>query len=196
MLQELLKSITWRTWTASNGGANGPVVFTSTGVKAIFTAYAPLRLLKWGFLVNDTAISQASGSAFAMKLTKYPTSEATTNSSDIDTLTTAASQAFAIGTGGYREFFTASSKTSTPASQTSSAGPIGNTVPSNEAGQAQFTLSVGQGVAINVTTAADTTGKGILFLEYVLLPISAPSGYGTTDAGTVSLTDNYQQFAS
>lgn len=195
MLIELLKSQIVRSFTATQGGANGPVLFTSTGVKFIFTAFAPVRLLKWGFLVNDTAVAQTS-SAMAFKLTKYPTSEATTNAVDIDTLTTVASSSYAIGTGGYREFFTPSTKTSTPVSQTSSAGPIGGTQPSNEAGQQQLTLSVGQGLAVNVTTASDNTGKGIVFMEYVLLPISAPSGYGTTDAGVVSLTENYTQFAS
>jgi hypothetical protein len=196
MLQELLKSVVWRTYTATDGGANGPVVFTSTGVKAIFTAVAPVRILKWGFLVNDTAISQASGSAMALKLTKYPTVGTTSGQSDVDTLTTAASQAFALGTGGYREFFTASTSSTSTKSQVTNAGPIGGTPNTVYSGQAQFTLSVGQGVAMNVTTAADTTGKGIIFLEYVLLPISEPSGYGTTDAGVVSLTENYTQFAS
>lgn len=203
MMQELLKSVVWRTYTASDGGANGPVLFTSTGVKAIFTAVAPVRLLKWGFLVNDTAVSQASGSAMAMKLTLYPTVGSTSGQSDIDTLTTTASEAFVLGTGGYRDFFTPSTDATTPASQLAAAGPLGSADNNIYSGQQQAQLSVGQGWAINVTTAADTTGKGILFVEYVLLPISKPSGYGyatdpdfSSQPGSVSLTDNYTRFAS
>jgi hypothetical protein len=195
MLQEFLKSVVVSSSTVTDGGANGPVVFTTTGDKMILTAIAPIRLLKWGFMVTGTAVAQTS-SAMAFKLSFRPTAGSDTSRTDVDTLTTVASSSFALGTGGYREYFTASSKTSTPVSQVTAAGPIGNTVPSNEAGQVQAVLKAGQQWVINVTTGSDNTGTGKLFFEYTLLPISEPSGYGTTDAGTVSLTENYTQFAS
>lgn len=200
MLQELLKSVVYRTTTATDGGANGPVVFTSTGVKCLFTSPAPVRLLKWGFIANNVAVAQTS-SAMAFSLSSLSAPGATP--AVIDTLTTVASSAFALGFGGYRETFNPSTSATTPASQISQAGPIGNTANTTESGQAQFTLSVGQQWSITVTVASDNTGTGILFLEYVLLPITKPSGYGfTTDPdfssqpGSVSLTDNYTQFAS
>lgn len=200
MLNELLKSVVWRTTTATDGGANGPVVFTSTGTKVLFTAVAPVRLLKWGFLANNVAVAQTS-SAMAFSLSSLP--QAGGSATVIDTLTTVASSSFALGTGGYRETFTPSTAATTPPSQNAQAGPIGNTANTTESGQQQMTLSVGQQWQIAVTTASDNTGTGVLFLEYVLLPISKPSGYGfTTDPdyspqpGSVSLTDNYTQFAS
>ena len=195
MLIELLKSVVVQSSTATDGGANGPVVFTTTGDKMIFTAIAPVRMLKWGFMVANVAVAQTS-SAMAFKLSFRPTAGSDTARTDVDTLTTAASSSYALGTGGYREFFTPSAKTTTPVSQVAAAGPIGSTAPLNYGGQLQATLKAGQQWVLNVTTASDNTGQGKLFIEYVLLPISEPSGYGTTDAGVVSLTENLTQFAS
>lgn len=194
MLNELLKTIIVRSYQATDGGANGPVVFTSTGVKFIWTAFAPVRLLKWGFLAANVAVAQTS-SAMQLLLNAIPAPGGTPV--QIDTLTTAASAAYALGFGAYRETFTPSvASVVTPPSEVAAGGPIGNTANTIEAGQSQYTLSVGQQWSIQVGTASDNTGTGLVFLEMLLLPISKPSGYGTTTAGTVSLTENYQQLAS
>ena len=195
MMNELLKTVVWRTWTATDGGANGPVVFTSTGVKALFTAVSPVRLLKWGFLASNVAVAQTSS---AMKLTLGSLPAPSGTNTAIDTLTTVASSGFALGFGGYRSGFTASTDATTPLSQVSNAGPVPDqgTWPIYS-GQQQFTLSVGQQWAITMSTASDNTGQGLLFIEYVLLPITLPSGYTLPSGDTdTSLTDNYTSFAS
>lgn len=194
MMNELLKTVVAQSGTASDGGANGPVLYTTTGDKFIFTAVAPIRLLKWGFLTTAVAVAQTS-SAMAFKLSKRVTAGTDTGRVDIDTLTTVASSSYALAFGAYRDGFTVSTK-STTKDEPTGFGPIGVNAPDQESGQAQFTLSVGQQWVINVTTASDNTGQGKVFIEYVLLPISRPSGYGTTDAGTVSLTENYTRLAS
>lgn len=196
MMIELLKSVVVSSFTVTDGGANGPVAFTSTGDKMVLTALAPIRLLKWGFLITGTAMAQTS-SAFAMKLSMRPTAGSDTNRVDLDTLTTVASSSYALGFGGYRETYAPSTaNVVTPPSTVPAGGPLGNTGNTIEAGQQQYTLAVGQQWVIDVTTASDNTGTGKLFFEYVLLPISKPSQYGATNAGTVSLTENYTQFAS
>ena len=195
MLHELLHTVVKESGNVTDGGAAGAGVFTSTGDKYILTATAPLRLLKWGFLVTNTAVAQTS-SAMAFELDLRPTAGSDSNRVSMDTLTTVASSSFALGTGGFRETFTASTQATTPASEVANAGPIGNTQ-YLYSGQQQITLSVGQQLVIKVATASDNTGQGKLFFEYVLLPINKPSGYtlpsGETD---VSLTDNYTAFAS
>lgn len=194
MLIELLKSVVVRSLQATDGGANGPVVFTSTGAKYIFTAVAPVRLLKWGFLASNVAIAQT---ASAMQLTLSSLPAPGGSLTQIDTLTTVAASAYALGFGAYRETFAASvANVLTPPSEIPQAGPIGSQPNVINAGQTQFTLSVGQQWSIGVGVASDNTGQGLIFLEYVLLPIAKPSGYGVTNAGTVSLTDNYTQLAS
>lgn len=200
MMIELLKTVVTKskfaTMTQAGGavGANGPVVLTSTGDKFVFTAVAPVKLLKWGFLVDGVALV-TGGTSLVLSLATCPTSGSATGRVVIDTLTvTDPSSAYVLGTGAYRDPFTASVKT-TPSQEVSNAGPLGVDI-NVQSGQAQFQLSVGQQFAIAVTTAATTSGQVSLFIEYEMLPISKPSGYGTTDAGTVSLTEKYTRVAS
>lgn len=200
MLVEFLKTVVekskFATMTQAAGavGANGPVVLTSTGDKFVFTAVAPVRLIKWGFLVDGVAIV-TGGTSVILKLDFCPTAGSATGRVTLDTLTvTDPNSAFVLGTGAYRDPFTASTKT-TPSQEPSGAGPLGVDI-NVQSGQAQYTLSVGQQWAIQVSTAGTTSGQVSLFVEYELLPISKPSSYGTTDAGTVSLTEKYTRLAS
>lgn len=195
MMNELLQPRIVYSTTATDGGANGPVVFTTTGNKFVFSPVAPARLLKWGILIDDTALV-TGGSSLVMKLDKRITAGSDTGIvSDIDTLTvTDPSSAYVLGTGAYRDPFTASTK-GTTAQQVTAAGPPGVDI-NIESGQAQFTLKAGEQWVVEVDTGATTSGKGKIWIEYVLLPISKPSGYGTTDAGTVSLTENLTRLAS
>ncbi len=196
MLNELLKTVVHRSNRATENGANGPVVLTSTGDKYVVTAIAPMRLLKWGFMIDDTALDTTSA-ALILDLDKRITAGSDTGRvADIDTLTVAVTnQAYTLGKGAYRDGFTTSTK-STTQDQPSNSGPVGGNAPDQENGQGQFTLKAGEQWVIDVRQGAGTAGKGKLFIEAVLLPISKPSGYGTTDAGTVSLTENYTRLAS
>lgn len=202
MMIELLKSVVAKsvaaTMTQAGGavGANGPVVFTSTGDKFVLTAVAPVKLLKWGFLADAVALV-TGGSNLVLQLAFCPTAGSATGRVAIDTLTvTDPNSAFVLGTGAYRDPFTASVASTAIASEPSGAGPLGSTPGQTNIGATQYILSVGQQWVVQVLTAATTSGQGSIFIEYELLPISKPSGYGTTDAGTVSLTEKYTRVAS
>jgi hypothetical protein len=196
MMNELLKTVVVKSYAATMAitgamGALGPVVFTSTGDKFIFTAVAPVRLLKWGVLFDQAALV-TGGSNLVLTLASLPTAGSAANRATIDTITiTDPNSAYVLGTGFFRRPYTASTTATTPVSQVAAAGPLGNTANTTEEGQAQGYLNVGQAWVVAVTTAATTTGTGSVFIEYELLPITLPSGYGTTSAGTDSMTENY-----
>lgn len=200
MMHELLKTVVVKSHAATKTGSNGPVVLTSTGDKFQYSVFAPIRILKWGYVVDAVAIV-TGGSGLVLKLDKRPTAGSDTNRATLDTLTIAdavnTGSPLALGTGGYRDGYTVSvANVSTPASQVSGAGPLGAGAQPIEAGQQQFTAKSGEELIIKVDTAVTTSGQVSLFIEYELLPVSKPSGYGTTDAGTVSLTDNLTRLAS
>lgn len=190
MMNELLQTRIEKSFSATTGGSNGPVVFTSTGDKLVFTPPAPVRVLKWGFIMSSVALSTGAA-GLSMTLEQRPTAGSDTNRVVVDTLAIGINNtSYALGKGAYRESFTASTEVSVPSSMPANSGPLGYTQ-KIDSGQGQIVCSVGQELVIKVGTAASTTGQGQLFIEYVVLPIARPSGYGTTDAGTVSLTENY-----
>lgn len=201
MLQEFLKELveTSPYATMSETGAAstlGPVVLTTTGIKYVKRINAPIRLLKWGFVVTAVAIV-TGGTNLVLKLNSYPNAGSASGKTVIDTLTiTDPNSAFVVGTAAYRDGFTVSTTSQTPASEQSQAGPLGSTPGTIVSGQGQFTFSAGQMISMEVTTAVTTSGQVEPFIEYVLLPISKPSGYGTTSAGVVSLTEQFTRFAS
>lgn len=191
MMNELLKGQVVVSALASPTGSGGPVVFTSTGDKFIFTPGAPVRLLKWGFVAQTDVVPVTN---LILTLSKRPTAGSDTSRAALDTLSLGTSVAYVAGKGAFRDPYTASTAATTPSSEPSGSGQGGSYTINS--GQAQYVLKPGEEWVIDVTTAATTTGKGYLWIEYVLLPISKPSGYGTTDGGVVSLTDNYTRLAS
>lgn len=204
MLQELLKSVV----KTFDGGTGGTVYLSvaTTGVKAEFQAASPIRVLKWGIIATTAVDSQTAATQLSLILRTGP--GVTAAQTTVDTLTLGANATtpytvLAVGSGAYRDPWTTSVLSTTPVSQLAAAGPEGATDNSIYSGQQQLTLNAGQALAFNVVTAPDVSGVGVLFLEYVLLPISKPSGYGyTTDPdfssqpGSVSLTDSYTRYAS
>lgn len=195
MMNELLQTRVVESFSATTGGANGPVVLTTTGDKFVFAPKAPIRVLKWGFLINAVALD-TTGANLIMALDHRPTAGSDTNRAEKDTLTIAATNvAYTLGKGAYRDPYVASTVASTPSSMPSGGGPLGFTQ-SIASGQQQITVKPGEELVIEVKTGAGAAGQGQVFIEYEVLPISKPSGYGTTDAGTVSLTENYTRVAS
>lgn len=193
MMNELLKTQFDISRLPSDVGTEGgPVVFTSTGDKYIFRPPAPVRLLKWGILIKTALVPVTQ---CLLTLSYRPTMGSDTSRVALDTLRTGTTS-YAVGKGLYREPYTASTQSTTPISQVSAAGPLGVASLYINSGQGQYVLKPGEEWVVDVTTAATTTGEGYIWVEYVLLPISKPSGYGTTDAGTGSLTENYTKVAS
>src|SRR5215469_13533385 len=174
MLHELLKSVVWVQPQAATGGF---ITFTgSPGVVAEFHPVAPVRLLKWGVLATTAITSAAAVTQFSLLTRTAP--GVTAGQVTADTLTTGTTTV-AVGNGAYRDAFTPSTTTAAIPSEVASAGPLGVVGNNNVvSGQLQLQLSAGQAWAVNVVTSPDTTGIGIVFIEYVLLPIAKPSGYG------------------
>lgn len=205
MLQELLKSVV-KTFDGGSGGTSY-LSIASTGVKAEFQAAAPIRVLKWG-IIATTAVDSQTASA-QLSLIQRTAPGVTSGQTTVDTLTLGANATspytvLAVGSGAFRDPWTTSTSATTPASQVAAAGPEGDqgTFPIYS-GQQQITLNAGQALAFNVVTAPDVSGVGIFFIEYVLLPITKPSGYGfvtdpdfSSQPGSVSLTDNFTRYAS
>src|SRR6266699_5101489 len=132
MLQDFLKEVVeyspYATMSETGAAATlGPVVLTSTGIKYVKRIDAPIKLLKWGFVVSAVAIV-TGGTALVMKLNSYPTAGSTAGKVAIDTLTIADAvntlTPNALGTGAYRDGFTVSTTATTPASEVASAGPL------------------------------------------------------------------------
>lgn len=191
-MHELLKGRTVVSILPSAVGTEGgPVVFTSTGDKFIYTAPAPVRLLKWGILIKTALVPVTQ---CLLTLSRRPTIGSDSGRVAIDTLRTGTTS-YAVGKGLYRDPFTASTEASTPSSMPTGGGPLGYTQ-KIDYGQGQFQLIPGEEWVVDVTTAATTTGEGYIWIEMVELPITKPSSYGTTDAGTTSLTENYTRLAS
>lgn len=197
MLIELLKTrVDTSIFTTSAGTAVGPVNFNATGDLWQFTPVAPVRLMKWGFM-NDASGNPGTAAAnFQLGLDFQPTAGSATGRVNIDTLTVPNTTVVAAGTGYYRDPYTVSSVSTSIPSEVGNAGPLGNTANTVVSGQQQFVLAVGQAWVIKVTTAFGAALTGHVWVEYELLPISKPSGYGVTQAGTVSLTENLTRVAS
>lgn len=195
MLHELLKSVVWVQPQAVTGSY---LSLTSVAELAEFHPVAPIRVLKWGFIASNTTVVSASGSQLLLSTLPSPGGALT----QVDTLSPGA-QTIAAGAGCYRETFTPSTVSAAVPSELPASGPLGVQGNNNvTSGQQQLTLPAGQALAISVGTGF-TSGTAVLFIEYVLLPIAKPSGYGfgatSPDgvvAGSVSLTDTLQQLAS
>lgn len=182
-MNEFLKRQVEVSTTATPTGSAGAVVVTTTGDKYIYTPAAPIRLRKWG-IVFSTSLSTGAG-GLILKLDYRPTAGSDTARVNKDTLTVAINNTtYVAGKGVYRDPYTTSAQTT------------GNDNSTVYSGQTDIVFKPGEQLVIQVDTAASTTGQGFLWVEFDVLPISKPSGYGTTDAGTVSLTENLTRFAS
>lgn len=194
MMNELLKTVVEQSVLVTPAGTGGPVVLTSTGDKFSISIAAPIRILKWGVILSTSL--DTTNAAMILKLDQRITAGSDTGRVTLDTLTVPVTNTtYVAGTGIYRDPYTASTKHTTTDEPTGF-GPNGVNAPDQEYGQQQLTFTSGQELILKVDTAAGTAGQGRMFVEYVMLPISKPSGYGTTDAGTVSLTDKLTRFAS
>lgn len=220
MLHEFLKTMVWMSPIDSTSFHS----LTSSANIAEFHPVAPVRLFKWGIIAATAVESETASTKLTLYGLSYP-GQTYSSGTAIDTLTLGANatspySVLAQGYGAYRDPWTVATSATTPASQVSGAGPEGDqgTFPIIS-GQQQMTLApnttsatggagfmtLGQALAFYVTTAADTQGTALCFVEYALLPINRPSGYGFTNnvdpdfsaqPGSVSLTENLTRYTS
>lgn len=139
------------------GGAEGPVVFSSTGVKFRWAPSAPVDVYKWGFIVGATALDNTTGLVMALK--RRPNINSASSEVTMDTITfTNGAATVAANKGRVREL-------TLPVA--ASTGLDGSTV--NVEGAGPVRVKPGEQLTIEVTTGA-TAGNGYLFIEYDDLP--------------------------
>lgn len=143
--------------TASTG-ANGPIVFTTTGDKWSFQPANPSAIGRWGIIF--TVAKDAS--ALVVTLAVRPTIGSDTNRAVQDTLTDNAT-ARAAGVVLERRI-----SGTNPNQSTGSDGSLINVAPLAQ-GIYQEGVSIlpGQEAVFAVTTAAASTGSGYLYHEYI-----------------------------
>jgi hypothetical protein len=136
-------------------GSGGPIVFTSTGDKYIFTPMIPIDVYRWG-IIYSTAKDATS---MALTLARRPTVGSDTNRVVLDTLTDTSARAQGVVT--QRELVLpvaqATAEDGTPRN-VDPAGPV--------------EVNPGQELVIAVTDAADVSGQGYVFIEYIEKPFS------------------------
>src|SRR3990167_9607381 len=139
------------------GGAGGPVAFTSTGDKFIYTPAVPIDVYRWGF-VTDALLDVGVG--FVIALDHRPTAGSDTGRVEKQVMTFTAD--VAAGKVRYNEPIL-------PVAESSVAG-LGETNQLINVGPAgPFEVDPGEELVIEVTDAADTAGTGYVFIEYAEL---------------------------
>jgi hypothetical protein len=162
---------------ATPTGANGPVVFTTTGDKFIITPGTPIAIQRWGVIITTAK----DASAFVATLALRPTAGSDTNRAVQDTLTDSAT-ARAAGVSLERRI-----SGTNPNSSTGSDGSLVNVaaLATGVYGEG-VTVLPGQEAVFAVTTGASATGGGYIYAEYIEYP-SVPE-YATLQSTTLNYT--------
>lgn len=146
--------------SATQTGANGPVVFTTTGDKYVITPGNPIGILRWGIIFSVAK----DASALVVTLATRPTAGSDTARVVSDTLTDTAT-ARAAGTSVERKI-----TGTNPNQSTGSDGSKVNVGPLATLLGGGVIILPGQEAVFAVTTASASTGQGFLYAEYVEYP--------------------------
>lgn len=162
---------------ATAGGANGVVVFTTTGDKWGFQPAAPVAITRWGVILQVAK----DASALVLTLALRPVIGSDTSRAVQDTLTDSAT-ARAAGVSLERKV-----TGTNPNQSVGSDGSIVNiaALPTILYGDG-ITVLPGQEAVFAVTTAAAATGQGYIYYEYIEYP-SVPE-FATLQGTTFNYT--------
>ncbi len=127
------------------------VALNSTGDKMVFTPGGPVNIVRWG-VIADALIDV--GASFTIKADWRPTAGSDSSRSDGTCGDITVTSDISQGQGAYTE------ECATPAAT---------------AVAAKFSVDPGEQVVFQVTDAADTSGTGMIFVEYELLPFVGDS---------------------
>lgn len=155
----LLKDAAVISALATPTGSGGPVVLTTTGDKFIFTPARPIDIIRWGYIISTAK----DATSMALTLAKRVTVGTDTGRVVIGTITDTAARA--LGAVVYQEPGTLAT-----AAATQSTGVDGSLVNVDPVGPYHFVP--GQEAVIAVTDAADVSGQGYLFIEYLEYPFA------------------------
>jgi len=154
-MNDLLKMKNRTSDKATPTGSGGPIVFTTTGDKYIVTPSVPIDIYRWG-IIYTTAKDATS---MVVTLAKRVTAGSDTGRVVQDTMTDTAARA--AGVVVQRE-------TILPVAQaTAEDGSLRNVDPAGP-----IEINPGQEAVFAVTDAADATGIGYIFVEYIEKPFA------------------------
>lgn len=127
----------------------------STGDKGRFSPVVPIDIIRWGYLVDTTALDVGAG--FTVAIDHQPTANSASGRVAIDTIVRTTD--LALGKGVVKELILAVSQVT---AEDGSLRDVSGTGP--------FQVDPGESVVFEVTDAADTTGTVKYWFEYYELP--------------------------
>lgn len=127
----------------------------STGDKGSFAPVVPIDIIRWGYIVETTALDVGAG--FTVALDHQPTAGSATGRVEVDTIVRTTD--LALGKGVVKEL------TLPVAQATAEDGSLRDV-----SGTGPFQVDPGEAVVFEVTDAADTTGDVKYWFEYYELP--------------------------
>lgn len=138
----------------------------STGVVAVMNFGAPIEVIRMGIVVDDNELLDV-GAGFAIALKKYLIPGSSTNAVTLGTITSTAD--VAKGTGLYNDFRLGDTDGETAEDDTLRyVSPRSDSdVEDND-----FIVLPGQQLVFDLTDAADTSGKGQVFVQYIERPFT------------------------
>lgn len=137
----------------------------STGVVAVMNFGVPVEVLRIGITVDDAELLDV-GAGFSIKAWKYLIPGSSTNAVALGTITTTAD--VAKGSGLYNNLTTGDDN-----GETAEDGSLRNeSVRNNFDDDNKFIILPGEQLVWDLTDAADTSGKGQVWVQYVERPFA------------------------
>lgn len=139
----------------------------STGVVAVMNFGVPIEVLRMGITVDDAETLDV-GAGFSIALKKYLIPGSSTNAVTLGTITRGLDADVAKGAGLYNNLDTGDTD-----GETGEDGELRNESPRNNFDDGnKFILEAGQQLVWDLTDAADTSGKGQVWVQYVERPFA------------------------
>ena len=139
----------------------------STGVVAVMNFAAPIEVLRMGILVDDNELLDV-GAGFAIKLWKYLVPGSSTNAVSLGTITSTTDVAKGSGLFNNLDLEIAASTGDDGVS-------VLHVAPRDEQSN-KWIVTPGQQLVWDLTDAADTSGKGQVWVQYVEKPFIGVDG--------------------
>lgn len=128
----------------------------ATGVIAVFNFGERVEVSRWGLIVDSASAPLTPGTGMVLTLKRYPIPGINTNAVTLSTLSLTAN--IAAGLGAYNDL------SFPPVAQTGEDNSVRYVAPRDE-GNNIFVVPEGQQLVIELTTAAQTQGKGQVWVE-------------------------------
>ena len=153
----------------------------STGVVAVMNFATPIEVLRMGITVDDNELLDV-GVGFSIKLWKYLVPGSSTNAVALGTITSTTD--VAKGSSLYNNLAAAVAQASGDDTLDGGTTPQTSLVdvsPRNANSTNNYIVNTGQQLVWDLTDAADTSGKGQVWVEYVERPMAGTAFANATE---------------